>query len=148
MGSSRPPVTCHILDTVSGKPAAGVLCGIYKLEIASKTEETIITGEYQFALAKTNGDGRVADWIFDPDPSKRETLKTLQILETKPGTLTWQGLPDGTYKIRFFTEQYFRRQNTSSFFPFVDIVFQVTDTRHYHIPLLLSNYGYTTYRGS
>jgi 5-hydroxyisourate hydrolase len=57
-------------------------------------------------------------------------------------TLTPAGtLPAGTYRLRFHTP--------SPFFPVVDIQFVVADgTQHYHVPLLLSPYGYSTYRGS
>jgi 5-hydroxyisourate hydrolase len=58
-------------------------------------------------------------------------------------------LERATYRIRFDTEVYFRAQGTESFYPEVTIVFVVRDeTAHHHVPLLLSPYGYTTYRGS
>ena len=57
-------------------------------------------------------------------------------------------LPPGIYKLKFETKDYFDRLNTSSFFPFVEIVFVVSKGEHYHVPLLLSPFGYSTYRGS
>jgi len=54
-----------------------------------------------------------------------------------------------TYRIRFATVDYFAAQQLSSLYPYVDIVFTVTDpAQHFHIPLLLTANGYTTYRGS
>jgi 5-hydroxyisourate hydrolase len=54
-----------------------------------------------------------------------------------------------TYKIKFATEEYFSAQSLMGLYPYVEIVFMVTDpTQHYHIPLLLTANGYTTYRGS
>jgi 5-hydroxyisourate hydrolase len=54
-----------------------------------------------------------------------------------------------TYKIRFDTAAYYAAQNLTGLYPFVEIVFTATDpTQHYHIPLLLTANGYTTYRGS
>ncbi len=54
-----------------------------------------------------------------------------------------------TYRIRFGTESYFAAQGRACLYPYVDIVFTVTDpAQHYHIPLLLTANGYTTYRGS
>jgi 5-hydroxyisourate hydrolase len=54
-----------------------------------------------------------------------------------------------TYKIRFLTETYYAAQSLTGLYPYVEIVFTVTDpTQHYHIPLLLTANGYTTYRGS
>ena len=53
------------------------------------------------------------------------------------------------YRLRFETDPYFRRQDLSSLYPFVEIVFQVRQPEeHHHIPLLLTANGYTTYRGS
>jgi len=65
-------------------------------------------------------------------------------------TLTPSGpVPLGTYRIRFATGAYFAAQGVPGFFPVVEIQFTVADgTQHYHVPLLLSPYGYSTYRGS
>ena len=65
-------------------------------------------------------------------------------------TLTPAGpLPVATYRIRFQTGLYFAAQGTTGFFPVVEIQFAVTDENaHYHVPLLLSPYSYSTYRGS
>ncbi|KAK5977543.1 Hydroxyisourate hydrolase, partial [Trichostrongylus colubriformis] len=55
----------------------------------------------------------------------------------------------GVYKLSFDVEDYYRRKHMESFFPYVEVVFKVEDTsRHYHIPLTLSPYAYSTYRGS
>ena len=55
----------------------------------------------------------------------------------------------GTYRIRFATAEYFAAKELVGLYPFVDIVFNVSDPeQHYHIPLLLTANGYTTYRGS
>jgi len=54
-----------------------------------------------------------------------------------------------TYKIRFATTEYYAAQNITGLYPFVEIVFDVADPKqHFHIPLLLTANGYTTYRGS
>jgi 5-hydroxyisourate hydrolase len=65
-------------------------------------------------------------------------------------TLTPAGpVPAGTYRIRFATGAYFTAQGVTGFFPVVEIQFTVADgTQHYHVPLLLSPYSYSTYRGS
>ncbi|KAF2071377.1 hypothetical protein CYY_007293 [Polysphondylium violaceum] len=58
-------------------------------------------------------------------------------------------LENGTYKITFFTEDYFKNNNiTNYFFPKASIDFIVNSTRHYHVPLLLSPFSFSTYRGS
>ena len=73
----------------------------------------------------TNSDGRVGD-LLNPD----------------------EVLPPGTYRLVFHTSTYFQNNQQESFYPFIYIVFETKDSAHYHVPLLLSPYGYSTYRGS
>src|SRR2546428_332590 len=54
----------------------------------------------------------------------------------------------GTYRLRFDTGAYFAALGVSPFHPFVEIVFEIRDAEQYHVPLLVSPFGYTTYRGS
>jgi 5-hydroxyisourate hydrolase len=54
----------------------------------------------------------------------------------------------GTYKLKFLTQEYFDQLGTTTFYPFVEIVFSVQTQEHYHVPLLLNPFGYSTYRGS
>ncbi len=54
----------------------------------------------------------------------------------------------GIYKLTYFTTDYFKKNNTESFYPFIDVVFQIKDTNHYHVPITLSAFGYSTYRGN
>lgn len=65
-------------------------------------------------------------------------------------TLTPEGpVQPGTYRIRFQTGAYFEALQIQGFFPIVEIQFVVVDGgQHYHVPLLLSPYGFSTYRGS
>jgi 5-hydroxyisourate hydrolase len=73
----------------------------------------------------TNSDGRVKDLAVE-----------------KPE------LPAGVYKLKFLTGDYFRQTSRASIYPFIEIVFEINSNEHYHIPLLLNPFGYTTYRGS
>ncbi len=58
-------------------------------------------------------------------------------------------LEPGRYRLRFETGEWFASTDTRSFYPWVELVFEVTDpTGHYHVPLLLSPFAYSTYRGS
>jgi 5-hydroxyisourate hydrolase len=75
------------------------------------------------ARSETNNDGRINEW-----------------LSKEPGA--------GVYKIRFDTKKYFDKKSITSFYPYVEIVFEIRANEHYHIPLLLSPFGYSTYRGS
>lgn len=109
-------LTTHILDTSSGKPAAGVTVILYHQQGDNWIELT---------RGSTNRDGRITDWIND------NTL-----------------LPSGIFKLVFETGAYFNKSATSTFYPFVEVTVTIADEAHYHIPLLLSPYGYSTYRGS
>lgn len=58
-------------------------------------------------------------------------------------------LPTGTYRLAFDTGKYFAASNTAAFFPEVTLTFGVVESEaHYHVPLLLSPFAYSTYRGS
>ena len=111
-------ITTHILDTSRGRPAAGV--GV-KLEALN-------TGERwsQLAQAQTDEDGRV---------------KAFDLIEPQ--------LPAGTYRLTFAVGGYFEALNQESFYPEVVVTFRVEGgSKHYHVPLLISPFGYSTYRGS
>ncbi|MEO7310971.1 MAG: hydroxyisourate hydrolase [Chitinophagaceae bacterium] len=77
------------------------------------------------AQGKTNADGRVADLLL------KDVL-----------------LPAGIYKMRFETAVYFSASQTKTFYPAVEIIFEINSPEHYHVPLLLNPFGYSTYRGS
>ena len=65
------------------------------------------------------------------------------------GLLAPGSLERGSYRLRFEVGDYFAADGRASFYPYVEIVFAVEATdQHYHVPLLLSPYGYSTYRGS
>ena len=74
---------------------------------------------------ETNSDGRVPDLLLEDE-----------LLEP------------GTYRMYFDTAAYFEAQSIEGFYPYVTIVFQTFDKTHYHVPLLLNPFGYSTYRGS
>jgi 5-hydroxyisourate hydrolase len=60
-----------------------------------------------------------------------------------------QTLQPGTYRIHFQTDAYFERNRLHGLYPYIEIAFTVSDEKqHYHIPLLLTANGFTTYRGS
>ena len=78
----------------------------------------------------------VASGITDHDGRIKDLLK--------PDVL----LPLGTYKMHFGTREYFKVHGLEAFYPCVEIIFDIRSKEHYHIPLLLSPFGYSTYRGS
>ena len=54
----------------------------------------------------------------------------------------------GIYKLTYMVGPYFELQGQDSFYPFIEVVFQIKDNAHYHVPITLSPYGYSTYRGN
>lgn len=62
--------------------------------------------------------------------------------------LNYKETKKGIYKLRFLVADYFKSKKTDSFYPFIEVVFQIKDNNHYHVPITLSSYGYATYRGN
>ena len=54
----------------------------------------------------------------------------------------------GIYRLTLMVADYFKAKETSSFYPFIEVVFQIEDENHYHVPITLSPFGYSTYRGN
>ena len=114
-------LTTHILDTTKGKPAAGVTVILFQ----QNPVDPVTVGWRQIAIGTTDEDGRVTNLL------KEDAL-----------------LDPGTYKIIFETKDYFNKHNTPTFYPVIEITFSITDSEHYHVPLLLNPFGYSTYKGS
>ncbi len=114
-------LTTHILDTTKGKPAAGVTIVLFQQD----PSDPVTLGWRQIVIGTTNEDGRI------PDLLEKEAL-----------------LGPGIYKMRFETKDYFEKQGMQTFYPYVEISFIITDNEHYHVPLLVNPFGYSTYRGS
>lgn len=114
----KSPITTHVLDTAAGRPAEGV---------PLKLERRGPDGTWEpLAKGTTNADGRVGDLLPEsPRPAP------------------------GVYRMVFDTAAYFKARRVQGFYPTVEVVFELTQPReHHHIPLLLSPFGYSTYRGS
>lgn len=54
----------------------------------------------------------------------------------------------GVYKLTFHTNPYFKSLGQNSFYPYIEVVFELVDNEHYHVPITLSPFGYSTYRGN
>jgi 5-hydroxyisourate hydrolase len=111
-----------VLDTALGRPAAGLSIDLLRIGPDGRGEPV--------ATVVTNEDGRVDGPVLDGP-----------------------GFRPGIYELRFHAGDYLRRTGAAvSDPPFLDVVpirFTVADaTQHYHVPLLVSAYGYSTYRGS
>lgn len=79
----------------------------------------------EMARGATNKDGRITDLL-----KKEEWLQS------------------GIYKMRFETKDYFDKNQVVTFYPYIEIVFAINAKEHYHVPLLLNPFGYSTYRGT
>ncbi|NYI80743.1 hydroxyisourate hydrolase [Nocardioides panzhihuensis] len=120
--NSTSAITTHVLDTALGRPAAGVPVRLSRIDPPS-TDRPDFDAIVVLADAVTDDDGRATD--LGPDQ-----------------------VPAGTYQLRFDTAAYYAATGQECFFPQVTVTFAVTDRRHHHVPLLLSPFAYSTYRGS
>lgn len=113
-------LTTHVLDTARGCPASGIKIVLYRVKD---------TGAEKIAEAVTNEDGRTDSPILPA-----EQFQT------------------GTYQLIFHAGDYLRKEGQVSenilFLDEVPIRFGMDEAAHYHVPLLLSPFGYSTYRGS
>ncbi len=62
--------------------------------------------------------------------------------------LSTENANQGIYKLIFLTSDYFKKNDIKTFYPFIEVVFEISDTNHYHVPITLSAFGYSTYRGN
>lgn len=114
-------LSSHILDLVKGQPAKDVEVILQKLESNGINWAAL-------DVKKTDNDGRITDF--------------LKVAKGEEPTLK------GIYKLTFYTKPYFDSENRSTFYPFIEVVFEISGEGHYHVPITLSPYGYSTYRGS
>jgi 5-hydroxyisourate hydrolase len=115
-------ISSHVLDTAQGLPAQGVRARLQILELVEGTQHWTTLAE-----VVTDADGRIPRFLPDGP------LKT------------------GTYRVCFDTKTYLETTGRPVFYPQIDVVFAVDGSggeEHYHVPLLLSPFGYSTYRGS
>ena len=111
-------ISTHILDLVQGKPAANVPVRLEK--------QNSVGNWHSLSSAHTDQDGRCPQLLPEGDD-----------------------LSVGVYRLTFDTGSYFKLRKIGALYPFVEVTFQVQEGEsHFHIPLLLSPNGYTTYRGS
>lgn len=113
-------LTTHVLDTASGKPAAAMRVDLYR---SSGAERTLIKS------VATNSDGRISEPLLANGAVKK-----------------------GEYVLLFHVGDYYRKCKSADarkFLNRVPIVFTISDAKaHYHVPLLVSPWAYSTYRGS
>jgi 5-hydroxyisourate hydrolase len=130
-------ITTHVLDTVLGKPAAGIAVRLEKLD-----------GECWLEVPDTA--------VMEGEPSERVRDAPCGWVEIAAGATDANGrcrdltadAPAGDYRLTFSTGSYLKRQGRTSIYPEISITFTCDGKGHYHLPLLLSDNSYTTYRGS
>ncbi len=111
-------LSSHILDVTQGKPASNV-----KISLSKQDK----SGSWATIDEKhTDENGRIKDFLKENKADNHQ----------------------GVYKLTYFVEPYFKKLNQSSFYPFIEVVFEIKDDKHYHVPITLSPFGYSTYRGN
>ena len=111
-------LSSHILDISQGKPASNVKIALSKQD--ENQNWVLIDEKY------TDNNGRIKDFL------KEESNKN----------------NNGVYKLTFYITPYFEKLKQKTFYPFIEVVFEIKDNQHYHIPITLSPYGYSTYKGN
>jgi 5-hydroxyisourate hydrolase len=112
-------LTTHVLDTMHGKPARGM-----------RLDLLMMHGDHSHHLIETytNADGRIDEPLMSDER-----------------------FHPGEFELNFHVGQYFERLGVELANPFLNIVpvrFTISENAHYHVPLLVSPYAYSTYRGS
>jgi len=111
-------ISTHVLDASAGRPASGMAVTLFRLDASDGTATEVGSGT-------TNDDGRC--------PELTDAVE----------------LTAGVYRLRFETGAWFAGRGTTAFYPVAEITFEVVDAAaHHHVPLLLSPYAFSTYRGS
>ena len=95
--------------------------------------------EVSIKLEKYNEQTKV--WSFVDEKKTDLNGRITDFLNSKKSNL-------GIYKLTFYTSEYFKKDGIESFYPYIEVVFQIKDQNHYHVPITLSAFGYSTYRGN
>ena len=118
-------ISTHVLDVSLGKPAAGVPVRIEHVRDA-KGDDGHDLRYVTIGAGMTDSDGRLRDFL------------------TAGGSLA-----QGVYRLRFDVGEYFRITSRETFYPEIAVLFRVgLGDEHYHVPVLISPFGYSTYRGT
>ncbi|EAI3115690.1 hydroxyisourate hydrolase [Campylobacter coli] len=120
LNATEYQLSTHILDINSSQPASNVKVELYNLD--QNRQWVKISEKF------TKKNGRIADFL----PYEKTENRSF-----------------GVYKLKFYTKDYYISHKVDSFYPFVEVSFELLkDQKHYHIPITLSPFGYSTYRGS
>ncbi|KAK2842815.1 hypothetical protein Q5P01_013015 [Channa striata] len=112
------PLSTHVLNTGDGVPAARMALSLHRLDSSLMIWNLLSVGT-------TDEDGRC------------------------PGLISRDSFSPGMYKLRFETSSYWESLGQSCFYPYVEVVFSISEPEQkFHLPLLMSRFSYSTYRGS
>lgn len=114
------PISVHVLDLQTGQPSPGIRVDL---------ERRLPSGDWSaIGSARTDDQGRVRALV--PETARAK----------------WAA---GDYRVVFRTGEFYASRQQASFFPEIPVVFRIEDAQqHYHVPLLLSPFGFSTYRGN
>jgi 5-hydroxyisourate hydrolase len=113
-------LSTHVLDSATGRPAAGMSV---RLDRADVIDPDTGHGWLPVGSGATDPDGRLKSWGDHP-------------------------IGPGSYRLSFATGAWFAERERECFYPEVTVTFVIKDAGHHHVPLLLAQYAYSTYRGS
>ncbi|HEF2434448.1 TPA: hydroxyisourate hydrolase [Campylobacter coli] len=120
LNATEYQLSTHILDINSGQLASNAKVELYNLD--QNRQWVKISEKF------TKKNGRIADFL----PYEKTENRSF-----------------GVYKLKFYTKDYYISHKVDSFYPFIEVSFELLkDQKHYHIPITLSPFGYSTYRGS
>ncbi|KAL4926301.1 hydroxyisourate hydrolase [Aspergillus undulatus] len=150
---SRDPITCHVLNTLTGTPAANLPVILTLLSTPSNPSAQDVA-----FIATTNADGRVANWAPLSNSTDESTAQSQSASATVAEVLSTLPASDSktNWALTFNVGPWFEAQGVESFWPEVEVKITVKGRgkeglegwRHYHIPVLLGPWSYSTYRGS
>ncbi len=112
-------LSTHILDVSRGVGAKDVSVQLYKAR--DGIDDWVLIAE-----EKTDANGRIKTFL-----SRQSKIEH-----------------HGNYKLVFMTKPYFDALKEKSFYPYIEVIYTISDNTHYHVPITLSNFGYSTYRGN
>lgn len=136
------------MKTLSMTLAALSLSGLCNLALAADNPLSVHVLNLENGLPSAGVGVTLEQHVGDQWQSLSEGVTNQQgrIAELFPAG---QSMKPGEYRVVFKTGDYYKKENRETFFPEVPVIFQVKQAdQHYHIPLLLSPYGFSTYRGS
>ena len=126
-------ISTHVLDTALGKPAAEIAVRLEKFAGGGWIEVPANGGAAESAREAPGDWIEVAAGVTDADGRCRDLARDAA---------------SGAYRLTFDNGAYFARLGRASIYPEIAIHFNCDGSAHYHLPVLLSDNGYTTYRGS